>query len=89
MHPRGLLRDFGALPSDRLSNEAPTAVKLGRRVYRVAKPLAEHFEEHLRGVETVVFPAVRELVPRDVQGIVIEELRARRRLAHRSLDVGL
>jgi iron-sulfur cluster repair protein YtfE (RIC family) len=67
----------------------PTGANERATLYRVAKPLAEHFEEHLRGEETIVFSAVRDLIPRDVQGIVIEELRARRRLAHRSLDVGL
>jgi iron-sulfur cluster repair protein YtfE (RIC family) len=55
----------------------------------VAEGLADAFEEHLSGEERILFPAIRDLVPRDAQNVVIEELRARRRFAHRSPDASL
>jgi iron-sulfur cluster repair protein YtfE (RIC family) len=53
---------------------------------QVANTLAAAFEEHLGGEERIVFPAIRDLVAPDVQNAVIEELRARRRVLHRSSD---
>lgn len=44
-----------------------------------ARRLEAAFAEHLGLEERVIFPAIRELLSREVQGRVVEELRLRRR----------
>lgn len=44
-----------------------------------AAELMDEFEVHLTLEERVIFPAIRELMPRDIQAEVISELRERRR----------
>lgn len=45
---------------------------------KVAKELKIDFEEHLTLEETVIFPAVRGLLPPETQALIINELRMRR-----------
>jgi iron-sulfur cluster repair protein YtfE (RIC family) len=49
-------------------------------VARAAAELARHFEHHLAREETVVFPAMRRLLPAATDGAIVGEIRARRRL---------
>ncbi|MEZ4271315.1 MAG: hemerythrin domain-containing protein [Myxococcota bacterium] len=41
--------------------------------------LQTEFEDHLTLEETVIFPAIRELLPRNTQILIVDELRQRRR----------
>jgi hemerythrin-like domain-containing protein len=50
-----------------------------QRLEAGARHLVQEFEKHLTLEEQVIFPAVRARIPGDVQDIVIQELRARRR----------
>lgn len=43
-----------------------------------ALALETHFEEHLRLEESVIFPAIRELLSRETQTSIVNELRKRR-----------
>ncbi len=76
---------FGLLEALRALRASPTGADERATLHRVAKTLADDFEEHLHSEETIIFPAVRDLVPRDLQVAVIEELRTRRRLGTPSL----
>jgi hemerythrin-like domain-containing protein len=49
-----------------------------REVATTALALETQFEEHLRLEESVVFPAIRELLSREIQTSIIDELRRRR-----------
>jgi iron-sulfur cluster repair protein YtfE (RIC family) len=44
-----------------------------------AGALKAEFERHLTLEETILFPAIRELLPSDTQALILEELRQRRR----------
>ena len=48
---------------------------------RLAEALRNEFADHLRGEETVVFPALRRLLSLDEQAAIVRELRARRSAA--------
>ncbi len=45
---------------------------------KVAKDLQIEFEEHLTLEETVIFPAIRGLLPRETRDLIVDELRKRR-----------
>lgn len=47
-------------------------------VASTALALETQFEEHLRLEESVIFPAIRELLSRDTQASIVDELRRRR-----------
>lgn len=68
----GALAEVGRDPGDQDRRSA---------LARVAADLQADLEEHLTLEEAIVFPAVREILPREMQAQVIEELRQRRRQA--------
>lgn len=49
-----------------------------RELAATARTLERLFEEHLRLEESLIFPAIRELLSRETQASIIDELRRRR-----------
>jgi iron-sulfur cluster repair protein YtfE (RIC family) len=60
---------------------APQAAEARGALNIEASRLQRDFEEHLRLEEEVIFPALRELVSREAQALIVRELRARRQEA--------
>lgn len=63
----------------------PEEPRLRAELQAVAGPLARALEEHLRGEEQIVFPAIRALISPEEQRLAVRELRARRQGASRPL----
>lgn len=63
----------------RAVRDAPMEVTHRPRLATCSKGLLAAWESHLAREETVIFPAIGELLSPDVQRLIVDELRARRR----------
>lgn len=79
-HRASLSTLLGALRSLRM---APAHAGERATLHQAAERLAGEFAAHLDAEEQIIFPAIRALLPREVQLAVVQDLRARRRLQDR------
>jgi iron-sulfur cluster repair protein YtfE (RIC family) len=63
---------------DALAREPARLDELGPGLARAAAELDAHFATHLRGEESIIFPAMRRHLSREEDAAIVRELRARR-----------